>query len=207
MAFRITDGKGRGNEVAVDNRQRLLVAALIETESNFYTLEGLKFNINTGNITLTSAAKTSVLYLKNNDDRDLYVDSLIYNIGNSTNGAGQFYVDIIRNPTAGDIITNANDVDIGTTSNANLNFGSSNTLDADIYKGATGETVLSGGGEILKTINKNPADRIIIDPAGGFILPKGSTFGINYTPPVGNTTQIVEFAINVHVRGEDLRGT
>ena len=200
MGFSILDGTGKGNEAGVDDRNRMLVAALTETESNNATTQGIKYNINTGDITLTNAVKTSVLYIKNDDNRDLVIDALIYNLGSSNSGSLDCVIDVVRNPTAGDIITNANDVAIGPNENANLNFGSSNTLEAMMYKGATGETALSGGGVVITTRNPSPSGRIFISPGGGFILPKGTSLGIDFTPSTGNTSQTVQFALNVHIR-------
>lgn len=200
MGFSILDGKGRGNEAAVDGRGRILSSSLVETESNYATSLGLKYNINTGDITLTNSVKTSVLYFKNNDNRDVVVDALIYNLGSSNSGSLDCVIDVIRNPTAGDIITNANDVLVGPNENANLNFGSSNTIEALAYKGATGETALSGGGVVITTRNPSPSGRIFISPGGGFILPKGTALGVDFTPSTGNVTQIVQIALNVHVK-------
>lgn len=200
MGVTFVDGEGSGREAGVDKRNRVKASSIIETESNYSTSLGLKFNVNTGDITLTNANKTSVLYFKNNDNRDVIVDALIYNLGSSNSGSLDCKIDILRNPTAGDIITNANDVLIGPDVNANLNFGSSNTLECLAYKGATGEAVLSGGGTVITTRNPVPTGRILISPGGGMILPKGTSLGIDFTPSVGNLSQIVQFALNVYVK-------
>jgi len=200
MSFSILDGKGSGKEAGVDSRNRLITATISESESNNATFQGTKYNVNTGTVTLTSAAKTSILYLKNNEESDVVIDALIYNIGVTSGGSGDIHVDIIRNPTAGAIVTNANNVAIGTGPEANLNFGSSRTLTADMFVGATGESVLTDGDEIIKTINPTPTGRIFISPGGGFLIPKGKSVGINYTPPVGNTSQEVQFAFNLYIK-------
>ncbi len=69
-----------------------------------------------------------------------------------------------------------------------------------MYKGAQGETVISGGGENILTRNPSTSGRIFISPGGGVIMPKGSSIAFNYTPPSGNTNQIVQFAVNAYVR-------
>jgi hypothetical protein len=200
MPVVVKGGTGDSLEAGVDKRNRFTTASIVETESNYHTQIGLKYNINTGDITINDAVKLTVLYIKNNDNRDLYIDALIYNLGSSTAGSGDVLIDVIRNPTSGDIITNANNTAVGSGVEANLNYGSNLTLNADLYKGAQGETVISGGGENILTRNSSTSGRIFISPGGGVILPKGSSIAFNYTPPAGNTTQIVQFAVNAYVR-------
>ena len=199
MTFKQADGRGTGVLAGVDSRHRALTAALIETESNAATAEGLKYNINTGLVTLTNALETTILYLKNNDERDIVVDALIYNLGR-TNGDGDRIITVVRNPTAGDIITNANPVPVGPEVNANLNYGSSKVLNADIFLGASGEVVVSGGGLNIHTIDPNSNGRIAISPGGVIRIPNGNSLAINYTPPAGNTSQNASFALNVYVK-------
>lgn len=199
MTYRQADGRGSGVLAGVDKRHRTLVAAYTETESNAATLTGLKYNINTGLITLINASKTTVLYLKNNDTRDLIIDTLIYNLG-QTNGTGDRIIDVIRNPMTGDIITNANPVAVGMGENANLKYSSKLTLKADVYVGASGETPVSDGGLNIITIDPNPSGRILISPGGGVLLGQGDSIAFNYTPPTGNTSQTACFAMNVYIR-------
>lgn len=186
----------------VSKNQRLEVEAINLVEKDRAAIVGWKFNINTGDITLTNATKTSVLYVKNTDEYDLSLNAFIYNLGATTSGSGDANIDAIRNPTAGDIITNANNVEIGAGVEANQNFGSTNTLTGLFYKGATGETALSGGNKTIATRSASSTGRIFLD-LGNLILPKGTSIGFNYTPPAGNTSQTVQFAIACHLRHPD----
>jgi hypothetical protein len=195
MSFTIRDGKGTGKEVKVTPDNRLSTAAITETEAALATSLGTRFNINTGTVTLTNASNTSLLYVKNNENNDMIVTAIIYLLGTSTGGSGDATVDIIRNPLAGDIVTNANDVDIL----QNFNFGSTRTLAADTFKGATGETLLSGGNVIVSSLLSTPAGRIFIG-LDEIVIPKGSTIGINYTPPTGNTSQGIQVALVSYVK-------
>lgn len=200
MSISILDGLGTGREVGVDSRNRMLASVLSESESNYHTTIGLKYNVNTGDITLSNATKFTALYFKNNDNRDVVIDNLIYNLGTNTGGSGDILIDVIRNPTVGDIITNANDVAVGTGIEANLNYGSSLFLDADIYKGAQGETVVSDGLENVLTRRNATSGAIFISPGGGLILPKGNSVAFNFTPAVGTSAQVVQFVMNVYVK-------
>jgi hypothetical protein len=186
----------------VSKNQRLETESLTLVEKDRAAISGWKFNINTGDITLTNATKTSVLYIKNNGEYDLSIDSLIYNLGATTAGSGDALIDVLRNPTAGGIITNANDVSVGVGVEANQNFASTNVLTGNFFKGATGETALSGGVSTLLTRSASNTGRIVI-ALGNLILPKGTSVGIDYTPPTSNTSQTVQFAVACHVRHPD----
>jgi hypothetical protein len=200
MSISILDGLGSGREAGVDQRNRMIGAVLSETESNYHTTLGLKYNVNTGDIVLNSAAKVTTLYFKNNDNRDVVIDNLVYNLGSNSGGSGDILIDVIRNPTQGDIITNANNVAVGTGIEANLNYGSSLFLDADIYKGAAGETPVTDGLENVLTRRSSPSGAIFISPGGGIILPKGNAVAFNFTPAAGTLSQTVQFVLNVYVK-------
>lgn len=185
--MRIEDGKGSGIYASVTKENRIEVSAVTEAERDHAGDLGDKYNINTGDITLTDALITTVLYIKNNEDVDLVITSLIYNLGNSTSGSGDAKIEIIKNPTSGDIITNANNVEI----NDNQNFGSSKTLTVDAFKGATSESVIVGGNVSVSTRAATHTGRINILLT--LVIPKGSSLAINYTPPASNTSQICQF--------------
>ena len=191
---------GRTNDtVHVDVNNRLKTSGVHDHTTDHAAESGAKFNINSGDVTLTDANKTSMLYIKNNEDSDLIITALIYNLGASTNGSGDVLVDVLRNPTAGDIITNATDADVGGGVMANYNFGSNKTLTADIYKGQTADGVFTNGTLFLTTRSASNATRMYL-VVGAITVPKGSSFGINYTPPAGNTSQIVQFAAATYLR-------
>lgn len=197
----------KGTSARVLDNSRLTTSAITETLNNYAASSGIaeKYNINTLDITLTSAAETSVLYIKNDStEGDIICTALIYNLGNTTGGSGDAKIDLIRNPKTGDIVTNANNVGVGTGVSANLNFGSSNTLSGSFFKGASGETVFSDGAVTISTRSASNTGRIFID-LGNVSLPKGSSLGINYTPPSGNTSQICQFAVACYLKIEGLK--
>lgn len=172
-------------------------------EEDLATITGRKYNINTGNITLTNATKTTVLYVKNTDQHDMAIDLFVYNLGNASDGANiisgeNVVIDIIRNPTTGDIITNANDAAIGPGQSANGNFGSTNTMSGLFYKGASGETAVNGDIHVT-TISPVSSGRIAL-ALGYIIIPQGFSIAIDYTPPTGNTSQTCQFALRTHIR-------
>ena len=206
MSFTIRDGAGSGKSAKVDSNQKLQTSAVTEEQKDHAAESGDKYNINTGDITLTDATATSVLYIKNNEDRDLVITALIYNLGNSTSGTGDGLVEVHRNPTAGTIITDAVNVTTGTTSLANQNFGSSKALTIDAFKGDTADNnFTTSDGVSISSRLATPTGRIIVS-LGAIELPKGSSIGITYTPPTSNSSQICQFAAACYLRTTTVQG-
>lgn len=199
MGFKILDGTGSSRAAKVSQDNRLSTSAVTETEADFATEQGTRFNVNTGTITLTDANNTTVFYMKNNEDSDLIITALIYNLGNSTGGSGDLTVDVVRNPTTGDIVTNANNVDII----QNQNHGSTRTLNANAYKGATSEALITDGSVSISTLSSSGTGRIVI-ALGALTLPKGSSIAVNITPQSGNTSQNVQVAAACYVKTFDI---
>jgi hypothetical protein len=193
----------KGDGAHVDINGHLHVESVNRVEKDHAAKFGWKFNINTGDITLTNATETSVLYIKNTGNDDMVVTALIYNLGATTSGTGDVKIDVIRNPTAGGIITNANNVLAGAGVEANQNFGSTNTMTGLFYKGATGESAFSDGDVSVSTRSASNTGRIVVS-LGAIEMPKGTALGINYTPPTSNTSQICQFAAAVHIKNSEV---
>ena len=66
MAETIQDGTGAGFEAKVDPENRLSTTAVTTLSKNQANEEGRAFNINTLDVTLTTASKSAVFYIKNN---------------------------------------------------------------------------------------------------------------------------------------------
>jgi len=165
MATQLTDGTGTGS---------------------------LAYNVNTGVVNLTSANKSAILYFKNTGINPIEIESLFYLIGNSTGGTGDMLISVLRNPTAGTIVSTASDVEM----NQNRNFASSNQLTANAYKGAEGNTFTDGDKVIESIFNQSPSRAAI--SVGIIRLEKGNSIGIDITPGTSNTSLDVEFAISLY---------
>jgi len=89
MSF-ISDGTGSGYKAEVDSQNRLQVNAVVEDAFTHAAEEGYAFNINTGEITVSGTAPFSqdVLYLKNNEARDLEVVGWFIGEESRTAGGG-----------------------------------------------------------------------------------------------------------------------
>lgn len=199
MSVTIKDGTGSGKVAKVTDENRLETSSVTQEDKDHAADLGNKYNINTGDITLTDANKTTTLYIKNNESSDLVVSALIYNLGASTSGTGDVKIEVLRNPTTGDIVTNASAAETV----SNQNFGSSNTLLADVYKGATADAAITDGDVSISTRSAANTGRIFIS-LGSLVIPKGSSIAIDYTPPASNTSQIVQFAASCFLKTFDL---
>lgn len=172
----IENGVGDGSKSRVDGNHQLHVFAVTEDEQNSAAEHGQLYNINTGLIALTGTSDSAVLYFKNNEppingESNLIITSVIFGLytrsGTVTDSAT---ATIIRNPTAGTIVDDATAIDM----KSNSNFGSSNTLDSLIYKGADGKTLTDGTdhGIVLLSEGRTPVPELNID------LDKGASLGV-----------------------------
>ena len=179
-----------GVKAEVDGNKRLQAQVVDETSDLAHTRLGYGFNINTGDITVSNATKLTIIYVKNTGDNPLVFTAAIYLTGNSTNGtaATDFLWTAIKNPTAGDIITNTNDCE----SISNRLFVSENTLQGVAYKGAVGETAVSGGSTFFSTRLASSGRTAI--PIW-FVLPKGQSVAVDFTAKTSNTNCIVQCAL------------
>lgn len=184
---RIKDATGTPNYTKVDVNNRLHTQAVTQGRADEHCDTADRYNINTGNITLTSANESALIYLKNNEEKDLVIDSTVYILGASTGGSGNVDASIFFNPTAGTIVSNADAVAM----NVNMNLGSSKTLNVDVYKGAEGYT-LTGGTEALGSLMTPPTTNIV--SVGKFILPNSKSIGVKLTPQPSNTSMVVQIA-------------
>ena len=76
---RIEDGKGKGFLAQVDERNRLKVSGITESEAIFAAQTENAYNINTGYITIgggVGAVDSSLLYIKNNEEKDFVISAL-----------------------------------------------------------------------------------------------------------------------------------
>lgn len=184
-----------GKSLSINNNNRAKVSSINTPENEEATKIGNSYNINTGIITLSDAVETPLIYVKNNGNESLHIKTVIIGVWTSTGGTGTDGVPkavFIRNPTTGTIISSTpTDVDIV----SNRNYGSSQTLTIDAYKGATGDTMTNGTDHIIVQMGTSGRTVISIDE----VLPKGASFGLKYTPQGSNTNQKVYCALVCHL--------
>lgn len=195
MSNIITDGSGNSYRAKVDSTNRLYTRTVTETELDEAVKEGNGFNINTGVITLTNDTTTPVLYMKNNEDEDLNIDAMIVGLGTSTGGSAteMATITLLRNPTAGTIVSGATSVDVI----SNRNFGSTATLVVDAYKGATGLTMTDGTEHIISYQSDFGRTFYTLNE----VIPRNSSLGVKIAPPTGNTSLPMYVALVCHKHG------
>lgn len=191
MTTEIKDGTGSGTLAKVDDGHRLYTRAITQTELSHAVVHGETWNAGTGWLTLDTAAQSPLLYIKNIGVNELTIDLYVLLTRASTGGSGEGIVEILRNPTAGTIISG------GTTVSAtNMNFGSSNSPEATILSGgASGSFTISGEDDTLRS-KVGAENRLLL----GIItaLPRGASVCIAYTPPAGNTSMDVEAVVEMY---------
>ena len=98
----LQSGDSNAFKAAVDKDGRLSVRSLRQSFDERAVELGDAYNLNTGNITLTSGSASGMSYLKNNTDEVIIISSYIYLFGNTDGGATENgRVEIIENPTPG----------------------------------------------------------------------------------------------------------
>jgi hypothetical protein len=79
------------------------------------------------------------------------------------------------------------------------NTGSTRVLQGKFYKGASGETAFTDGDVTVSTRSASHTGRIAIN-LGNYTVAPGTAVGVNYLPPTGNTSQIVEVAMACYLK-------
>lgn len=189
MSITIRGATGNSYGVKVGSDFRLATRSVSATEIQDAVKTGRSYNINTGEISIS--ADSALLYFKNNEDEDFFVDSIA--IGLTDGSASDIQkVTVIRNPTAGTIVSGASAVAI----NQNRNFGSSKTLANSLaYKGASGNTITDGSDIALLFQTDN--GRLFADV--DFLLPKGSSIGVEIDVNLSSGSMGVYVALIGHL--------
>lgn len=167
----ITDGTGNGPSAKVDKAKRLHTDSVSTDVGVAATDNGNSYNVNTGLITITGDA--TLAYIKNNEDKDLVLEAIALASFEGITHSDDPYITLVRNPTGGDLISDATAVSM----NQNRNFGSSNVLNADAYKGKVGGTIT--GGDDIAILQATPGGRSFYTI--NFRLPKGTSAAVKLT--------------------------
>ena len=191
MAIIQDSATGKTARVNIDNT--LAVHSISLTEAEHATDLGDSYNISSGLITLTTAGESGIIYFKNNEERNIHIDSIIIILGATTGGVttDSTRVRIYSNPTTGTLISGAVTADIV----QNRNLGATSALAADVYKGAEGSTITDGA-NLLESL-LNPASRV--DFGLDLTLPKGKSIGVSLEPNDSTTNMKCMVAFNCHI--------
>jgi len=198
MSIVIEDGNGKGFTAGVTKNNRVQVSGINLTLTEAATESGDTYNINSSAITLTTSGESGILYLKNNENRNLIIDNIIINIKDYVGTDGQPTLKIYKKPTAGTLISAAT-----TGSQSNRNYGSSKTLDITNYEGVEGSTITASDSS-LEVYLPSTALGTLISFSTIIVLPKGSSVAVSYTPPSGITSVDIVAAFNATLNEDQL---
>jgi hypothetical protein len=182
--FVLKDGK-TGNTAEVDTNNKLKTFSTSQPEETTSALEGDTFTINTGDITLTTASESGVFFVENTDIVPWILTRLFFNVGTSTSGTGHWRLRILKNVSAGTLVSAGTAV-----TPQNLNFGQAKTLTSTSLKGVEGSTVTDGT-EVINSIVPTDAIRVLISD-NPIIVEPGSTYTVAITPQASNTSFLVQ---------------
>ena len=184
----IKDGTGDGYVAGVDAKNRLAVHATIVNHNEEAAENGDAYNIHSGAISLSAAG--TLLYVKNNEVRDLFLENLVVALGEATVSDSPEIM-TYKAVTAGDLLTDETAVAF----ESNRNFGSANILSADCYAGKSAGTVtaeqiglyyMNANSRLIATINK--------------VLPRGASMAIAIDPKLSSGTVKAYAVLVCHLR-------
>lgn len=198
MATTIQDGTGKGYSARIDDEGRIYTRTTNETELEHAVISGRAFNINTEFLPISSSGESALLYVKNNENDPLVIAAWFigtdFAAGTPTRqGLAQVYV----NPTGGTLIASASAITA-----VNRLIGSSQTLDADIYKGGDGYTIT--GQQPTSVLYQTQGSSARVFGTVYLSLPKGSSLAVTYTP---NGAQPLEIYTGFQVFKSDVAGS
>lgn len=171
MAEQILDGTNGSYRARVGSDNRLQTRSLSESEIIHACEVGNAYTWNTGLITISGNA--TLAYVKNNSDNNLIITDIAIGSFEGITHSNAPYLTLIKNPTGGDLISDASAVSM----NENRNFGSAKTADAYVYKGKTSGTITGGSDVGILEINKTSRSLFTIN----FLLPKGASLAVKLT--------------------------
>lgn len=182
-----------GKTAKVNQDNTLSTHSVTISEAEHSTDLGTSYNVNSGLITVTSAAESGLLYFKNNEDTNVHIDSIVVILGPSTGGSATdtTHIRVYSNPTTGTLISGAVDADIV----QNRNVGATSALTADVYKGATGNTITDGDPLIESLVS--PASRVVFNI--DVTVPKGKAVAVSIEPNDSNTSMKCMAALVCHI--------
>jgi len=188
--MKIQDDTGTGKGLKINANNEMVAFAVVESELESATDKGLAYNLNSGEVASIASGDATLLYFKNDEDEVYVIDAVAVGLRGFTGLSDMAVLTVIKNPTAGNLITDAT----AASMKSNTNFGSSNELETSsfVYKGKNSGTIT--GGEDHAVIYAGNNSRVYAAltmeiPRGGSIAIKvvsDATAGTAYAALVGH---------------------
>jgi hypothetical protein len=187
----IKDGlTGSTTKVTADNL--LQVQARTETQEDHEVELGNAFNLNTGDVSLTGVASSSLLYIKNTSStQTIVIPASIWLLAETDGTFGSWLAEVIANPTGGTLISTATAL-----TPVNRRIGDSGILPATAYLGSYGLTATGGTTVYSSRFNSN--GRFVV--AVKLELPPQQSLALRITPPGSTTAAKVQLALAPYIR-------
>jgi len=172
------------NQLQVNKAGEALTFSTIVTTEQAAVIREDNFSVNSGIITLDDDTEQGILFIKNNESRDLAISTLRVSLGPTTNGDPTDTTEIraFKNPTLGTLITEELEAEV----KSNSKFSSNIPVKIDSFKG-TGtlatSTVTDGSVHGIVLVSPGTTQPFIIDE----LLANGESFAITYKAPDSNT--------------------
>lgn len=187
----VNNGKGGVNEVSVDKEGRLQNRTVSQNDTSHAVDEGRAFQSYTAKINFGDATKQIALYLKNNEENNIFITSATIGTSVSTGASDNIILlEQVGNIQPGDAIVSATDV-----VTTNRNTGEAAQFEGDVKKGPStpsGNEVAVNG-----TLGDFTTSRTFDLTAE---VSKGGSLGIAITPPLLNTNMDVTITIAFHIK-------
>lgn len=185
----IKDGTGTGNQVFVDTSGHLHTRSTIETIRNEAALVGDAFFVGSGTVTLTGDGRSTVLFMKNLEDRSLIIDRIQFS-GQRPSGTDikYYFIGFYQDATG---ITGGTGNEI---SQVNINLGSRKVLDLTSETGKQGAT---NDGVLKANIMAVAEQRDILNSS--IVIPPNQTLALDVQPPSGSNSFRVAISLNVNI--------
>jgi len=140
--MKLDDGAGSGRQAEVNGRKELSTFSVTESELQSANGKGLAYNLNSGEVTGIASGSATLIYFKNGEPSGYIITAIAIGLRGFTSLTDMAVVTVIKNPTAGDLISDATVIDI----NSNSYFGSSNIINSgsSLFKGKNSGTITGG---------------------------------------------------------------
>ena len=185
----IQDGTGTGYRAKVNSSNRLTVDSIETTAESLASSMGDSFNVSNDIVEITSDAQTALIHINNTNSEDWIITRVYFHFGGSTGGVGSGEFCMVKNATAGTLISGG-----ATVTPVNANFASAKLLVGEFLQGTDGSTVTDGT-EFLRTIVPSFTSRNII-PFDSVVIPPGASLSLQFKPPAGNTSLKAQLGVN-----------
>lgn len=178
MSNFIEDGSGNGFKAQVTEDKKLKTSGTNLTEYEAAVLDERAFNVNTENFIITGTSESATFYLKNNEEKDVYLTGIF---------AYSTYEVLLRcyvDPTGGSIVSTADEVDV-----VNRRAGGTRNFLFDAYRGFDGATISGQNPNPLLYQYQN--GRSFGQP--NIAVPRGGRVAISLQPSAGNTGNVTVY--------------